>query len=88
MTNESKVHSDVEEIVSNDVDTNEGLQKVKAKLDAGSDRVDDWLMKLNEEKCVVVHIVPNFSQSQREFALFWRTCSNVQNFGESQRERS
>ena len=38
------------------VASEEGVRKVQNDLDAASDWVLDWLMQLNKEKCVVVHI--------------------------------
>ena len=37
-------------------DTNGGVRKVQADLDAASNLNDDWLMKLNDRNCGVVHM--------------------------------
>ena len=55
-TNESKLYADDSKIIGKEVDTNEGVQRVQADLDATNDWVLDWSMQLNESKCVVVHM--------------------------------
>ena len=55
-TNVSKFYADDGKIIGKEVDTNEGVKKVQADVDAASDWVDDWLMQLNDGKCAVVHM--------------------------------
>ena len=54
--NVSKFYADDSKIIGKEVDTNEGVQKVQADLDAASDWVDDWLMQLNYGKCAALHM--------------------------------
>ena len=54
-TNISKLYADAGKIIGK-VGTQEGVRKVQNDLDTASDWVIDWLMQLNEEKCMVVHI--------------------------------
>jgi len=54
--NENKFYADDGKLVCRNIDTNAGVQKVQADLDAASDWNDDWLMQLNERKCAVVHM--------------------------------
>ena len=55
-TNENKFYADDGKLVGRDIDTNDGVQKVQADLDAASDRNDKWIMQLNDKKCAVVHM--------------------------------
>ena len=55
-TNVSKFYADDSKIIGMEVDTNEGVRKVQADLDAASDWVDDWLMQLNYGKCAALHM--------------------------------
>ena len=52
----SKFYADDSKIIGMEVDTNEGVQKAEADLDAASDWVDDWLMQLNYGKCAALHM--------------------------------
>ena len=54
--NLSKFYADDGKIIGVEVNTNEGVQKVQADVDAASDWVDNWLMQLNHGKCAVVHM--------------------------------
>ena len=53
--NISKLYADDGKIIGK-VGTQEGVQKEQNGLDLASDWVVDWLMQLNEEKCMVAHI--------------------------------
>ena len=54
--NLSKFYADDGKIIGIGVNTNEGVQKVQADVDAASNWVDDWLMELNDGKFSVVHM--------------------------------
>ena len=60
--NISKLYADDGKIIGK-VGTQEGVHKVQNDLDLASDWVIDWLMQLNEEKCMVVHIGKRNSNS-------------------------
>ena len=55
-TNESKFYADDSKLLGKNVNTNEGVRKLQADLDATSDWTTEWLMQLNKGKCVVVHM--------------------------------
>ena len=52
----SKFYAEDGKIIGKEVDTNEGVQRVQADVDAASNWVDDWLMQPNDGKCAVVHM--------------------------------
>ena len=62
--NSSKLYADDSKIIGIEVNTNEGVQKVQADVDAASDWVDNWLMQLNHGKCAVMHTEYHIHDSQ------------------------